>query len=229
MSGWLWSGSDEDVKYPEIPTPSSADELKAIADQAVKEVVDCFNSDEGWNSLAFEEASDVHLFDKVEEGNPIVPVKSRGYVESTVDKIFALVAEDDVKKLQATLDPDLIKMEVLQTEGDVTVRYSAFTVGPMISSREFVYVQVCRDLPDGSKVLTTKSINRADKKQASGQVRGVISVAGMMVTPDKENPGRCMVHRTVQVDPKGMIPAWVINLNKTKSGQRILKIRELTK
>ena len=37
----------------------------------------------------------------------------------------------------------------------------------------------------------------------------MISVAGMMVTPDKENPGRCMVHRTVQVDPKGMIPVCV--------------------
>ena len=36
--------------------------------------------------------------------------------------------------------------------------------------------------------------------------RGIISVAGMMVVPDKENPEKVKVYRTVQVDPKGSIP-----------------------
>ena len=63
----------------------------------------------------------------------------------------------------------------------------------------------------------------------------------MKITPDKENPNRCLAERTVQVDPKGMIPVclfisfalfshflpkgWVVNMNKGKSGNRMMKIR----
>jgi hypothetical protein len=72
----------------------------------------------------------------------------------------------------------------------------------------------------------------------------VIAIAGMKLTPDKEDASRCTAERTVQVDPKGMIPvcsqsippvhhaspdvssqAWVVNMNKGKSGNRMMKIR----
>ena len=87
-------------------------------------------------------------------------------------QIFSFVGEEDLKKLQESgLDPDIVALEVLETvcsslfllsfpflsfplyltlstqHGDVSVRYSAFTVGPMISNREFVFIQVTRDMP----------------------------------------------------------------------------------
>mmetsp|Transcript_25905 Transcript_25905/g.40433 ORF Transcript_25905/g.40433 Transcript_25905/m.40433 type:complete len:230 (-) Transcript_25905:70-759(-) len=223
-----WGSGEQDISYPELKTPTSPEELKAIADEFCEEILDTFQNDEGWNTLAYTEAGgeDIELFDKADEASPIVPVKARGIIKADAAKIFGYISEDDMAKLHENgLDPDLTALEILETHGDLSVRYSAFTVGPMISNREFVFIQVSRDLEDGSKLLATKSINRADKKQAASHVRGTIALAGMLVVP-KDN-GECLVHRTVQVDPKGSIPGWVVNMNKTKVATRITKIREL--
>ena len=84
-----WGSSEQDISYPELKTPTTADEIKAIAEEAVKEILETFNSDDGWNSIPYTEegGEGIELFDKVVEGSPIVPVKARGIVKGTKEAV----------------------------------------------------------------------------------------------------------------------------------------------
>eukprot|EP01083_Nonionella_stella_P150398 479064_1 len=117
MASWLWSGAEEDVTYPELKTPSNEDEVRAIAEEAVKEVLEEFNSDDGWTKIPFE-TEDIELFDIEQGENPIVPVKARGSVKSSCDKIWNLIIEEDLEKLKSTIDSDIVGLETLDKFGE---------------------------------------------------------------------------------------------------------------
>mmetsp|Transcript_3711 Transcript_3711/g.10173 ORF Transcript_3711/g.10173 Transcript_3711/m.10173 type:complete len:230 (+) Transcript_3711:75-764(+) len=226
---WWGTSEPEEVLYDELPTPEGEEAIRALGEEAVKEILEVFGSDDGWTELPFEEEghSDIKLFDKPDEGSEIVPVKAAGPINAPAEKVFNIFAEDDLEKLKATHDPDILELEMLETFGDVTVRFSSFYVAAVVSNREFVYVQVNRKLDDGSYVMATKSINRPGKKVVSGNVRGVVSLAGAQIVPDKEDPQKCMVYRSVMVNPKGSIPGWVVNMSKSKCAQKIVAVRGL--
>ena len=84
-----WGSSEQEISYPELKTPSSPEEIKAIADETVKEIMATFDSDEGWNKIPFTEegGEGIELFDKVKEGEPIVPVKARGLIKGDKDAV----------------------------------------------------------------------------------------------------------------------------------------------
>ena len=174
MSSWLWGTPETDISYEEISTPTTDEEIKAVGEAAIKELLQAFSTDEGWTEFPFTEVGgeDIRLFDKPDDPGAVMPVKSRATINAPLEKVSELVGQVDLAKLQSTVDPDIIALEKLRDFGDgMYVLYSAFSVGPMISAREFVYVQVTRDLPDGSRVIATKSINYPGKKQAPNQIR----------------------------------------------------------
>mmetsp|Transcript_15127 Transcript_15127/g.43031 ORF Transcript_15127/g.43031 Transcript_15127/m.43031 type:complete len:235 (+) Transcript_15127:57-761(+) len=225
--GFGGSADGEEVVFPEIPTASSEDEICAIGAKALAEFEKVIASNDGWNDVPFEEAGheDIKLFDKIEEGSPIVPVKAIGSVNASAQKVAALYKERNAKKIKATIDETILGLEILKEFGNVTIRYASFYLAPMVSNREFVFVQSEQTDADGSFVAATTSINFAEKKQASGQVRGVIAIEGVKVEQDAENPNKCTIYRTLQVDPKGMLPSWVVNMSKSNVAKQIVKVR----
>lgn len=43
----------------------------------------------------------------------------------------------------------------------------------------------------------------------------------------EDQPNKCTCSRLVQLDPKGMIPAWVVNLGKKKAGSSFLALKKV--
>jgi len=58
-------------------------------------------------------------------------------------------------------------------------------------------------------------------------VRGNCVVSGVMVKPVEDSPHKCFCIRVVHMDPKGMIPPWIVALSKKRAGQSFETLRKL--
>ena len=55
MSSWLWGTPETDISYEEISTPTTDEEIKAVGEAAIKELLQAFSTDEGWTEFPFTE------------------------------------------------------------------------------------------------------------------------------------------------------------------------------
>jgi len=94
---------------------------------------------------------------------------------------------------------------------DHHVYYAQFKLPPFISDRDFVWYSIDYVLPDGTFVTTGKSMLTKDCPEDSGHVRGEIRASGYIVEPIADKPDACTLYYIVQTDPKGWLPAWVVN------------------
>lgn len=63
------------------------------------------------------------------------------------------------------------------------------------------------------------SINSKDVPVDPAFVRGVVNASAYVVSPIEGKTNECQLTRFVAVDPKGAIPAWVVNASKAKMGK----------
>jgi len=56
-------------------------------------------------------------------------------------------------------------------------------------------------------------------------VRGAVLTSGYYVVPDKLKGGST-VHFVVQADPRGSLPAWVVNLVAPKQAHNVTRLRK---
>src|SRR5687768_9548741 len=97
-------------------------------------------------------------------------------------------------------------------------------------------------LEDGTLVSYGTSINHKACKSNAGIVRAVAKVSAMLLKPipGTDNalsyrivdfvPGeknKCYCIRMVQMDPKGMIPGWVVNAGKKKAASTFLEMKRV--
>jgi len=88
----------------------------------------------------------------------------------------------------------------------------------LIAPRDFVAVSARHTGSDGHFISYGTSINHSNYlENLPGHVRARIIVTGISVIPIEGSPNKCKCWRIVHLDPKGMIPAWVVNTQKKKA------------
>ncbi|MFP6683212.1 MAG: START domain-containing protein [Polyangiaceae bacterium] len=90
--------------------------------------------------------------------------------------------------------------------------YRHVTTPPIISDRDFVAkVGIRKDAVAGHLMVEFRSVVDPLAPEIEGRVRGTLHTSGYRMWPI-DGGARTMVVFTIHADPKGSVPAWIVNL-----------------
>uniref|UniRef100_A0A7R9XU40 START domain-containing protein n=1 Tax=Micromonas pusilla TaxID=38833 RepID=A0A7R9XU40_MICPS len=105
--------------------------------------------------------------------------------------------------------------------------HGTFRLPSIVPDRDFVWDQVAMRLPTGSVLVMGQSVNDGDEdvpECVKGHVRGAVLTSGYYVFEDGQ--GGSKIAFVLQADPKGSLPAWVVNLVAPKQAHNVTRLRK---
>lgn len=157
------------------------------------------------------------------KGGSLPQIKARGVVRSTKSArdMVQWLLDADYDAWEA--DEDLLEMEVLKKvkagPHECRVVYKKFASPRPVSDREFVSVVSHKEMGNGAHLFVDRSVNYP-KQVSGGCVRGQVVLSAALVEPTNK-PELMMVTFLSWLDMKGMLPATMISLYRTKTAERI--------
>jgi len=251
--GWS-SGNDGSALFPELSTPNTVAEYEQLSKATLQQLLlfarqsdatfkcpedlivaetDVHSGEHPWvqiNSIDDpEEVSEewqVQTLDRTGDESAITCIKTTALMPCSIERLTSLLSTQNTRERQKW-DPDLIEMSVLKTiSTDLDVVYRNYRAAlSVVAPRDFVVLNG-RYQSKNLHVIYGTSINFPEQRVASKSVRGV-AMSGYIVER-MEGSGsahRCRCSRFVRVDPKGMIPFWVISASKQSAGRSMLSLR----
>jgi len=174
------------------------------------------------------------IYTKYREGDKIVIVRGDvDVVQAPAEEVFnflvpvATITKYDIMAIEGTTQNIVV--------GDHHLLQScAFRTPWPLSPRDFVWIQEIKelskkdakafDLPEGTFYILSQSVDYDKIPPNPKCVRGEILDTGILITPVSENT--CSVTYVLQVDPKGWVPTFIVNLAATDQATNVLRIRE---
>ena len=109
--------------------------------------------------------------------------------------------------------------------------HGTFKLPSVVPDRDFIWDQVALRLPTGSVLIAGQSVEEYAEDEevpvAKGHVRGAVLTSGYYVAPETEaEGGGSKIAFVVQADPKGSLPAWVVNLVAPKQAHNVTRLRK---
>jgi len=133
-------------------------------------------------------------------------------------------------------DPMLIKADYLEKWGpdapslDPTVErccvlFNSYKMPIGVTNRDFVFYGRDISVDDGAGYYSiAASVEHKEGKEKKGFIRGAIESSGYYI--ENRGKGKTALTYLVQVDAKGWLPAWVINLTAKDQAMNVLRIKE---
>mmetsp|Transcript_74228 Transcript_74228/g.135550 ORF Transcript_74228/g.135550 Transcript_74228/m.135550 type:complete len:300 (-) Transcript_74228:58-957(-) len=165
-----------------------------------------------------------------QEGNPLVLIKGVSPLKCKAIDTFKLFA-DPSKWHQAMKIADVMFVggEVLEVlDAHHMVLHAKFRTPPGVINRDFCFTGLCAMLDEHTAVTLVESVVRADCPASDSTwswVRGEIKVSGYMAKDDPNGDG-CELTYIVQVDPKGWLPTWVVNIVAADQADNVTRIAQ---
>ena len=109
--------------------------------------------------------------------------------------------------------------------------HGTFRLPSVVPDRDFVWDQVALRLPTGSVLIAGKSVDVFGEDEvvpvSKGHVRGAVLTSGYYVAPESAaEGGGSKIAFVVQADPKGSLPAWVVNFVAPKQAHNVTRLRK---
>jgi len=133
-----------------------------------------------------------------------------------------------IQRKEKKWDIELIEIKHLRTISEnFKLYWTSYNAPYPVTQRCFITITwyVPPTETEAGIALST-SVNYPDYKDESGFVRGCSRISGWIIQPIQHSPNTCKVTRIIQLDPKGWIPAMIINSMKTKPGLHITNLRK---
>jgi hypothetical protein len=226
FGGWLGGSgpqAGEPVTYPECETPTNDAELRALIEKKFEQFLTLTRAS-GWNNIPVTEEgmTDLELSDIKQEGSTVDTVRVVGTLNVKTDALAGLLMTQDLE-VYKNWDPDCLEIRpVSKVDDTLMVNFARFAVPYPLTERCFVLTKGIKRNPDGSILIVQASINHKDFKYDPNMVRGVVYVSGYLLTPAD---GKTKMIRITQLDPKGNIPTWVVNMFKGKAAKGSHQLR----
>lgn len=202
--------------HDELMTPTTNDDFLELGKQSVIEKSNWFNST---NWTFFQEVDGVVLEEQPMVGSNISTIKGTVVLNgSDLNKLSNNLFCSTYEITKKTYDELINSTEVLRINDNNMVTHSQFQSPFGVTNREFVSLKTRVVLENGDHLITTHSINYEPIPFSYGFVRGVVK-SGILIS--KLNDNKLKVTKIEHVDPKGWIPSTVINMFKSKVGNRL--------
>lgn len=148
-------------------------------------------------------------------GSPIQAIYTSGLIPCSLDQIREVLA--DVGNIPI-YNPRCQNVEVVHRfsqnrtiiHATIAMPRSVFT--PWLQDRDFVWYNTDAVLSNGMYVSVARSCRWPGHNQSrEQQIRGTILCSGFVVVPTFD-PHQCVLHYVAQADPRGSLPAALVNL-----------------
>jgi len=226
MFGWF----DKLKSYKELENFSKENEISdytKFQQKSYKKIMGWY-SDKSWTTV--KTLDGVLLEEKQYPGSNVNAVRATTELKNVDLKALIDLHYSATFAQKSKTDAELLDCKVLKTlNKNMHIYYSAYLTPPLIGNRDFVSLRCHYRLEDGSDLITTVSINYKDKPFDSNYVRGVVTSAIMikLVDGDSRNKNRVSVKSIYHIDPKGLIPAWIVNSFKEKPARNLIRLKEI--
>eukprot|EP00759_Apiculatamorpha_spiralis_P058897 PhF_6_TR9475/c0_g1_i1/m.14791 len=208
-----------------IPTVTSPEQGVTLAGDIVKAIDSEFEVG-SWTPIAYTDPDgrDIQLREKSIDGCPYSCVLSTVTINCPAKKVFQAAATDDAS-IKKKVDKDLEVMEIVMKLDDNTqIGYFQYaSPAMMVAKRDFLVLRGGGVDAAGVYRSWGHSVNFADNCD-KGFVRG-FSRTMWRITPKGDDA--CVAEYLALVDPKGWIPAGVVNSFKTSAGGKMQRMRAL--
>eukprot|EP00026_Physarum_polycephalum_P013825 Phypoly_transcript_14271.p1 GENE.Phypoly_transcript_14271~~Phypoly_transcript_14271.p1 ORF type:complete len:242 (+),score=43.41 Phypoly_transcript_14271:183-908(+) len=178
--------------------------------------------DPGWKQMKSKKGYEVFWM-RTDE-SPVVSVKGEGIVNAKVEDIFHFMQAFENAN---SIDPMFMEGRIaLHLGNNHAINYAAYKMPPMITARDFVIHAYDAILENGVGVSVGKSIEVPELPHRHGFVRAAINNSGYVYKPLPEDPSKSFVQYVVNVDVKGWIPYWVVNMSAADQGANIKRLQD---
>lgn len=142
-----------------------------------------------------------------------VAFKGAGPIDAPIGKVANVLIDTSKHYLWV---PHFGGMRVVRNVSETEkIIYRHVTTPPIISDRDFVAkVGIRKHEISGHLMIEFTSVEDPDAPVVDGIVRGVLHKSGYEMWP-LDGGERTMVIFTIHADPKGGVPAWIVNLFQT--------------
>jgi len=209
------------LMYPEIPTVDKSEDLRTYLDKKFAEAQAMVDSPAGWTPIPLNEPElrDIQLSERQTEGSPFMTIKVIGTIPASPTDLLAILSITDVETLKKW-DVDLISYKIhAKLAEDLLITYATYHTPYPITHRNFVTVKGLKRLPNGTIIYGSSSVNHTDYPVDTNYVRGLVNLSLYVIQPVEGNPKASQLIRIASIDPKGSIPAFVVNMFKTKAAK----------
>jgi len=184
---------------------------------------------EGWEYIETGISPDeVKLLEKL-DSNGLSCLKTVGKMPCPAKELFEFLNSEEMSVRQKW-DSDIQEMRLVEKiTNDVNVVYRTYkTPSSLISPREFVAISgKYFSKNEGVYYSYGTSVNHKAVNGNSKYVRANAILTGFVTRPLPDKKNECLFVRIIHVDPKGMIPAWVISLSKKLAAQSVVKLKKI--
>jgi len=227
-----WFGGSNEVVIPELPTPESPADFDKVMTDARAKALELVAGAEGWapvDTASYPADHGITLHSKSDGVSAIECVRASKLIHASPQAVWALVGSHELSVRQS-FDKECLEFKVLRELDESTRVIQSLQNAPFpVSKRNLVFAfRTVRD-EDGTLFSLSTSINYPGVAQDANCVRAVLFVACWIIKPVPGNENEAQVTRIVQVDVKGMIPAFVVNMSKAKVGLTLLAVENLLK
>ena len=159
------------------------------------------------------------------QNGPLLAYKTSGTIaNATPEQVLQVFWEKDVER-RKVWDSSLLSYEVVESVVDdaevVMARYSAGV--PLVANRVFVLLRFFERHPNGDVSYFGLSVNHPKALQDPSEVRGTSQVCYRWTACD----GGTRVSQYLAADPKGSLPAMVVNSFQKKSCAQLAQFRKM--
>jgi len=221
------SEGTESWSYPELCTPTTLEDFEELESSTFNAIVNHYrdSKNEGWELLAVDKG--ISLSQKTVANSPYGIMKCSGLIEgANLQQLHFMFSDVSLEEKKFT--PELKEQFLLRDiSPSCKLIKSVFDSGtPGISDRSFVAIRCTNRLSDGTEVIFGVSVNYIQQPFERQVVRAT-QLAGVFITPVPDSPNSVFLTTIDFVDPKGWIPAFIVNFFKLKAIDRVKTIRKL--
>ena len=214
-----------------IPSPKTETDYSNVIDDAYSQGIKWVHRKD-WKKVT--EKDDILLEELEVEGSDFLAYRTTALLRNVnIDDITRLVYNAGYQEKKRVAE-DLISQKTIKRVTShcayvCLARYS--TPSFVVSDREFLAVKSLHKFDSGARLVTVKSIDLDDVPPDDDYVRGTSDCA-IMLLPMEEDPGigsvpTVKIVNVNHIDPKGYVPAFLINMFKERSLQMIENIRKV--
>ncbi len=163
---------------------------------------------DGWEPVSEKEG--INVYRKSFEGSAVKGVGGEGLIEAPISKILWVLMDHEHK--HEWIDKFQQAFTIEELSPLVHIQYASFDMPFPVTDRDFVYrYEFSVNPTDNAVVVDVKSVTHPKAPESTSVgVRGNILSGRYVLYP--EGPNKTFVKAEYLADPKGHLPAWVVNL-----------------